>query len=70
MEGGIKADVLLDGKPGTWLFQYPSQRYLDAVTDQFDCLSLDFGVLLSRVQLDAVLVLEISSSTVQVFAKI
>ena len=70
MEGGIKADVLVDGKPGAWLFQYPSQRYLDAVTDQFDCLSLDFGVLVSRVQLDVILVSEISSSAIQVLAKV
>ena len=70
MEGGIKADVLVVDNPGAWLLQYPSQRYLDAVTDQFDCLGLSLGVLVSRVQLDAILVSEISSSTFQVFAKI
>ena len=70
VEGGIKADLLVVDNPGAWLLQYPSWRYLDAVTDQFDCLGLSLGVLVSRVQLDAILVSEISSSTLQVFAKI
>ena len=33
VEGGIKADVLVVDNPGAWLLQYPSLRYLDAVTD-------------------------------------
>ena len=33
VEGDIKADVLVVDNPGAWLLQYPSRRYLDAVTD-------------------------------------
>ena len=70
VEGGIKADVLVDGKPGAWLLQYPPQRYWNAVTDQLDCLDLDLWWFVGRVQLDTILVAEVSASAIQVLTKI
>ena len=70
VEGGIKADVLVDGKPGAWLPQYPPQRYWNAVTDQLDCLDLDLWWIVGRVQLDTILVAEVSASAIQVLTKI
>ena len=70
MEGGIKADVLVDGKPGAWLLQYPPQRDWNAVTDELDCLDLDLRWIVGGVQFDTILVAEISASAIQVLAKI
>ena len=70
VEGGIKTDVLVDGKPGAWLLQYPPQRYWNAVTDQLDCLDLDLWWIVGRVQLDTILVAEVSASAIQVLTKI
>ncbi len=70
MEGGIKADVLVDGKPGAWLLQYPPQRYWNTVTDQLDCLDLDLWWFVGRVQLDTILVAEVSASAILVLTKI
>ena len=70
MEGGIKADVLADGKSGVRLLQYPPPRDWNAVTDELDCFNLDLRFDVVRVQFDTIVVAEISMSGIQVFAKI
>ena len=70
VEGGVKTDVLADGKPGAWLLQYPPQRDWNAVTDELDCLDLDLRWIVGGVQFDTILIAEISASSIQVLAKI
>ena len=70
MKCGIEANIFIFDDPGAWLLQYPSLGYLDAVTYKFDCLSLRFGVLVSGVQFDAILVPEVCPPRFQIFAKI
>ena len=70
VEGGIKTDVLADGKPGAWLLQYPPQRDWNAVTDELDCLDLDLRWIVGGVQFDTIQIAEISASSIQVLAKI
>ena len=66
----IEADVLSGGRLGAWLLQNPPQRNWKAVTDEFDCLDLDLGWFVGRVQFDAVLAAKVSTSGHQVLAKI
>ena len=70
VEGGIKADVLADGKSGVWLLQDPPPRDWNTVTDQLDCFHLNLRLDVVRIQFDMILVAEISTSGFQVFAKI
>ena len=70
VECSIEANIFIFDDPGAWLLQYPSLRYLDAVTDKFDCLGLRFGVLVRRVQFDTILVSEVCPPRFQIFAKI
>merc|ERR1711867_92841 len=65
VEGGVKTDVLVDGRPGAWLLQYPPRRDWNAVTDEPDCLDLNLRWDVGRVQFDAILVAEISASAIQ-----
>ena len=64
VEGGVKTDVLADGRPGAWLLQYPPQRDWNAVTDELDCLDLDPRWIVGGVQFDTILVAEISASAI------
>ena len=70
MKCSIKANIFIFVDTGAWLLQYPSLRYLDAVTDKFDCLGLRFGVLVSRSQFDTILVPEVCPPRFHIFAKI
>ena len=70
VEGGVKTDVLADGKPRSWLLQYPPQRDWNAVTDELDCLDLDLRWVVGGVQFYTILIAEISASSLQVLTKI
>ena len=69
VEGGIKADVLVDGTSGVWLLQDPPSRDWNTVTDELDCFNLNLRFDVVRIQFDTILIAEISMSGIQVFAK-